>query len=216
MKAIGIIICLLAIVGLAAALMSEYQVCQQLAAQNQALRDQLKKIAGLTAENERLSNLLAQAQAARLHTDGNVATNTPSGELARLRSEVDALHQQNQDLDNLRADTRAAHDELKAVHDAQRAARLASRSSNANGDSLEVLEADYGTTHSNLDVSAELNDRIRGGSLKAIASNELMGDPEFGVVKNLTVIYRFGGLLMTNQFREGDIVILPPDPEGQY
>ena len=129
---------------------------------------------------------------------------------------MDALHQQSHDLDSLRADTSAAHGELKAVHDAQRAARLASRSNNANGDSLEVLEADYGTTHSNLDVSAELGDRIRSSSLETIANNELMGDPEFGVIKNLTVIYRFGGLLMTNQFREGDFVILPPPPEGQY
>lgn len=216
MKALGVILCLLATVGLAVCLVSERQACQRLAAQNDALRDQLKKMAELTAENERLSNLLAQAKAARLHPDGTtgtIATNSPAAELARLRSEVAALHQQSQNLDRLRADTRATHDELKAIHDAQRASRH--NSGNANGDSFEILEADYGTTHSNLDVAAELNDRIRGGSLKTIASNGLMGDPEFGVVKNLTVIYRYGGALMTNQFREGDIVILPP-PEGQY
>src|SRR5579859_1860279 len=121
MKAIGIIVCLLATVGLAVCLVSERQACQRLGAQNDALRDQLKKMAELTAENERLSKLLAQAKAAQLHPDGtaggNGVANTPSGELARLRDEVDALHQQGKDIDSLRADTRAAHDELKAIHD---------------------------------------------------------------------------------------------------
>ena len=57
MRAIGIIICLLAIVGLAAGLLSDYQACQRLrAAQNDTLRRQLEKMAVLTAENEHLSD----------------------------------------------------------------------------------------------------------------------------------------------------------------
>jgi hypothetical protein len=62
-----------------------------------------------------------------------------------------------------------------------------------------------------MDVVAELNDRIRGGSLKIVASNQMAGDPDFGHVKSLTVVYRFGGAIQTNQFREGDVVILPPE-----
>jgi len=46
-------------------------------------------------------------------------------------------------------------------------------------------------------------------TLKAIASNNLKGDPEFGQTKHLTVVYRFGGVTMTNEFREGDVVVLP-------
>jgi len=44
-----------------------------------------------------------------------------------------------------------------------------------------------------------------------MAGNNLAGDPDFGTVKDLTVVYRSGGTILTNQFREGDVIILPPD-----
>ncbi len=80
-----------------------------------------------------------------------------------------------------------------------------------NGTQFELLRAEYGTTRTNLDVTQELADRIRGDRLKAVASNNLRGDPEFGQVKNLTVIYRVSGVTRTNRYREGDVVILPAD-----
>jgi hypothetical protein len=83
----------------------------------------------------------------------------------------------------------------------------------ANGSQLEVLRADYWTEKTNLDVAAELREKIRGDKLKAMASNNLKGDPDFGEVKHLTVVYRFGGVTMTNEFREGDFVVLPKEPE---
>jgi len=60
-----------------------------------------------------------------------------------------------------------------------------------------------------MDVAAELRERIRGDELKAVASNNIKGDPEFGQVKHLTVVYRLAGVTRTNEFREGDLVILP-------
>jgi hypothetical protein len=48
----------------------------------------------------------------------------------------------------------------------------------------------------------------------AVASNNIKGDPEFGQVKHLTVVYRVGGVLRTNEFREGDVVVLPPQRSG--
>src|SRR5204862_1013579 len=83
----------------------------------------------------------------------------------------------------------------------------------ANGSQFELLRANYWTDKTNLDVAAELRERIRGDSLKAIASNNLKGDPDFGQVKHLTVVYRFGGVTMTNEFREGDFVVLPKEQE---
>ena len=83
----------------------------------------------------------------------------------------------------------------------------------ANGSRFELLRADYWTDNTNLDVAAELRERIRGDSLKAIAGNSLKGDPDFGQVKHLTVVYRFGGVTMTNEFREGDFVVLPKEQE---
>ena len=62
-----------------------------------------------------------------------------------------------------------------------------------------------------MDVTGDLRDRIRGDSLKAIADNDIKGDPEFGQTKRLTVEYKFAGVPMTNEFREGDTMILPPE-----
>jgi len=190
--------------------MHERQACLNLDAQNDDLRRQLSKIAELTAENGRLSNLLAQANASGPHT--NAAPDERLEELARLRSEVEAFHQQTSAIESLRSDTVATRAALDEAAKARRASRLASRPNPgaAKDAPFEILEARYGTDLTNMDVVAELNDRIRGGSLKIIASNQLAGDPDFGHVKSLTVVYRFGGAIQTNQFREGDVVILPP------
>ena len=210
-------VCILAAAGLAAGLMLERQACQKLGAQNDALRRQLAQMAELTAENERLSSLLAQANAHGANMDGTAGTHGATDprleELARLRRQVESFRQQNNDVESIRADTRATHDALKEAHEARLASRKpVHRDPGAdNGAALEILEADYGTTRTNLEISAALNDRIRGGSLKIVAGNKLAGDPDFGQVKNLTVVYRFGGAVMTNQFREGDIVVLPPE-----
>jgi hypothetical protein len=58
-------------------------------------------------------------------------------------------------------------------------------------------------------VTEELRGRILDERLKAIASNNIKGDPEFGQVKHLTLVYRLAGVTRTNEFREGDLVILP-------
>lgn len=205
--------CILATAGLAVCLMFERQACRKLDAQNNALRRQLGKMAELAAENQRLSNLLAQASAPRGATGANVATDERLEELARLRGQIEALHQQGTNVESLRADTRATHDKLEQARQALHAQRMANRNHSAtgNGAPLQILQASYGTDRTNLDVSAELGDRIRGGGLKVIASNRLAGDPDFGNVKSLTIVYRFGGTVVTNQFREGDAVILPPE-----
>jgi hypothetical protein len=78
-----------------------------------------------------------------------------------------------------------------------------------DGIQFEIVKAEYGTARTNLDVTDELAERIRGERLKAVASNNLKGDPDFGQVKQLTVIYRFGGVTRTNQFREGALISLP-------
>jgi hypothetical protein len=202
---------------LAICLVHERQACLNLDVQNDDLRRQLSKMAEINAENQRLSNLLAAANSRRpdpnATTRTNVATDERLKELARLRSEVEAFHQQTNDIESLRSDTVATRAALDEAAKARRANRLASRPKPgvAKDAPLEILEARYGTDRTNMDVVAELNDRIRGGSLKIIASNQMAGDPDFGHVKSLTVVYRFGGAIQTNQFREGDVVILPPE-----
>ncbi len=216
-RATVVLVCILAAVGLAVCLVLEHQACLKLDAENDVLRRQLSNIGEVTADKQRLSNLLSQANARRQRAIGTTSTNVVLDknreELARLRRQLEALRQQSNDVETLRADTGATCDTLKQAHDARRASRLISHNNpGAAGDApFQVLQASYGTDHTNLDVSAELNDRIRNGSVKAIANNNLAGDPDFGIVKSLTVVYRSGGTVMTNQFREGDVIILPPE-----
>ena len=221
MKATGIInlACVLMVAGLTAGLVLERQACLKLKAQNDELRTQLGRMTELTAESQRLTDLLARANALHLRPDGTMDTNAlPDArvaELTQLHREVEAFQQQSNDVVNLRADTSATRVALKAAHDAENARQLASHTPpDLSSRPLEILEADYGTTRSNVEVSAALNDRVRNGSLKVLANNNMNGDPDFGQVKNLTVIYRYGRTTMTNQFREGDAVVLPPDPSG--
>jgi hypothetical protein len=206
------IICILAMATLAVCLAIERQASSKLELENNALRGRLGQRAELLAENQSLSNLLAEATPAPSRPSGSaVASPARSGaaqELARLRREVEALRQQSKEIETLRANTRETR---AAAETAVRNARAANTpgTGTTNGSQLEVLRADYWTDHTSMDVAAELRERIRGDSLKAIASNNLRGDPEFGQVKHLTVVYRFGGVTMTNEFREGDFVVLP-------
>ncbi len=206
--------------GLAAAILAVYLVLErqawtQLNRANNTLRQRLSQTRELLAENQRLSNLVARANAppSRPGPAPDPAAEEREKEIVRLRGEVAALRQQNQEIETLRADTR----QLRAGREAALKTLNASPSDSSSGAAtasgleLEILSAGYWTEKTNLDVTAELRDRVRRGSLKAIASNNLKGDPEYGQAKHLTVVYRFGGVTATNEFREGDFVVLPKE-----
>jgi hypothetical protein len=186
----------------------------RLGEENTALRQRLDQMAGLVAENDRLSNLLAQASSPQsLPNEPAQAQPLPSErlkELLRLRGEVGVLRQQSKELAVLREDTRAARESSLKTQNARHAATtdkgIASQASQ-----LEIVKAQYWTDSARMDVTGDLRDRIRGDSLKAIADNDIKGDPEFGQTKRLTVEYKFAGVPMTNEFREGDTMILPPE-----
>ena len=214
MKATNSIItlfCILAAAGLAVWLGLEHQARAKLEQENAAWRQQLSQMDKLLADNQQLSNLIAQADASpslpRQPVGVRSETDERAKEVERLRAEVKTLRQQSQELENLRADTR----QVRAAQPTGGQAANGSNPTAGEGSQFEILQAEYGTDHTNLDVAAELRERIRDGSLKAIASNNLKGDPEFGQVKQLTVVYRFGGATLTNQFREGDFVVLPAE-----
>ncbi|MEY2427180.1 MAG: beta-lactamase class [Verrucomicrobiota bacterium] len=215
MKATTSIIWILAASGLGACLALEHQASLKLERDNNALRGRVSQMNPLVAENQRLSNLVAEANGLPSRpnrtADVSVTADDPAQELARLRREAESLRQQTSEIETLRANTAEtrASAETAAKHFKEASNRLAP--STSNGSQLELLRADYWTANTNLDVASELRDRIRGDSLKAIASNNLKGDPDFGQVKHLTVVYRFGGVTMTNEFREGDFVVLPKE-----
>jgi hypothetical protein len=219
MKASGMVlpICLFLAAGLGFGVWQDSRAVRNLDAANGRLRAQLGRRAELERDGLELSNQLAQAQARREGGGATSGTNFVADErrdeLVRLRKEIETFQQESNELVSLRADTRAAHDALAVVREAQHAARKARQRAAANlSDApMEVLQASYGTSETNLDVTDALNARVKKGSLKTIAGNQLEGDPSSGKTKQLTVIYRLGQTVVTNQFREGDLVILPPD-----
>ena len=199
------VLCATAVVGVTIWLRVGHQARLKLADENKALQQQCDQMARLAAENERLSNLVAQASRSQSLPDGRLK------ELLRLRGEVSALRQQSQELETLREDTRQARAALESSLKTQIAGQPAKTpdGSAAKASQLEILKAEYWTANARLDVTGELRGRIHDDSLKAVASNNIKGDPEFGQTKHLTVEYRFAGVTMTNEFREGDVIIIP-------
>jgi hypothetical protein len=201
-------VCLLAAAGLALCLVLERQARFKLDRENKALWQQLSRMPETPAGTQNLSHLVVPTNALPSQPSGpeqgRTALDDPAKELLRLRGEVVALRQRNAEIESLRADTRKVLAERES-------GRVADSGNPTPGDGLEIVTADYWTANTNLDVAQELRDRIRNGSLKAIASNNLKGDPDFGQAKSLTVVYRFGGVTLTNQFREGEFVVLPKE-----
>lgn len=214
-SAILSITCTLAAAGLAVWLVVEHQARFKLDRENKTLHRQLSPMDELVAENQRLSNLVAQANGSQSRPNERLeapsATDGRAEELLRLRGEVAALRQKSKEIETLREDTRQVRAARESGLKTQNAGQVAKSNEgiSSNGSQLEIVKAEYWTDRTNLDVAAELKERIRGDALKAVASNNIKGDPEFGQVKHLTVVYRFGGVTMTNEFREGDLVLIP-------
>jgi len=55
---------------------------------------------------------------------------------------------------------------------------------------IEIIEASYGSTLNKYDVTSKLKSMVKAGRLKAVASNNINGDPDVGVRKILKVKYR--------------------------
>jgi RNA polymerase sigma factor (sigma-70 family) len=88
--------------GVATPLVMQYRAQVKLREENQLLRQQMAQLAPLSAENERLSKLIAEARQSK------PPPSQPSRELLRLRGELGRLRQQNQDLAKLVADRQPA------------------------------------------------------------------------------------------------------------
>jgi hypothetical protein len=248
------IVCALAAAGLAVRVAVEHEARVTLDQQDGALREHLSQMDQVIAENQRLSNLVAQVDGppSRPNERAESAPGTdqraeapsgtdkrseassgtdkraeaPSGtdkrskELARLRGEVEVLRQQSKEIEMLREDTRqvrAAQPAGPVTQSAGQAATMSPGATTAEGAQFEILKAEYWTENARMDVTGELAAKLRSDALnatatnafKATANNDLKGDPDLGHTKTLTVVYQVGGVTMTNEFREGQPVILP-------
>ena len=103
------IICIVAAAGLAFWVVVERQARFKLDQENRALRQQLSPMDECIAENQRLSNLVAQANGSLSRRNEQLkapsATDERAKELLRLRGEVEALRQQSKEIETLREDT---------------------------------------------------------------------------------------------------------------
>src|SRR5438067_6647077 len=93
------IISAIAVAGLATPLVMQHQAQVKLREETQTWRQQVGRLTQVKAENERLSNLLAQANSAQLSKD-------QLSELMKLRGEVGLLRRQTNDLAKFREESR--------------------------------------------------------------------------------------------------------------
>lgn len=80
---------------------------------------------------------------------------------------------------------------------------------NILGLTLEIIEAKYYTQAKSVDVTALLREKIQNNKLSIFASNDLAGDPHYGVVKKLKVKFSYGGETLEKEVNEGDTLRLP-------
>jgi hypothetical protein len=186
----------------------EHKACAQIHQENTELLRRLDEATEKLAENQRSRGSMAPASEPVPDASGAPLAGAAAAdeELQRLHTELTGLLQAHQQAESLREDSRQARETLENRKKEDRAARRAAR---GNASALQIIKAEYSTDNASMDLMDELQDRVRGDSLKAVANNNLGGDPEYGQVKHLTIEYSIGGVIRTNQFREGDIVVLP-------
>lgn len=211
------LLCGLVALGLLVFLFRERRAWSELDQANQKLRQQLTQTEAILTDNQRLLAMLPARDIQSSQSNRESATvsalSEPAKELLQLRGEAQALRQENKIIEAFRKDTRQAHVAQATVANTNsQAARPQSSRANSTASQLEILSAVYGTDNAHVDITEDLKNRIRDDSLKTVVNNNIKGDPEFGQVKNLTIEYRYGGVTFTNQFREGALVVLPPEP----
>jgi hypothetical protein len=77
-----------------------------------------------------------------------------------------------------------------------------------NMPALRIIKATYGTSKKSVDATKELNLLINNNRLEFIANNEIVGDPDDGTIKSLSITYEISGKQYTKTFKEGDKVII--------
>ena len=110
------ITCAIVGVGVAIWMVMEHQARLRLRDENKTLRQQLAQMASLSAENERLANLVSRVTHSRTGSDDQLR------ELLRLRGEVGVLREQSKELDILRNQSRQPRTSLDSSLKAQSAA----------------------------------------------------------------------------------------------
>lgn len=73
---------------------------------------------------------------------------------------------------------------------------------------LRVINATYGTVNKSFDATKELNQLVTNNRLEFVLNNEIVGDPDPGIVKQLNITYSVGDDVRTETYEEGAKVII--------
>jgi hypothetical protein len=73
---------------------------------------------------------------------------------------------------------------------------------------LKVVSAKYGSPKNSFDMTKELNELISNNRLEFVLNNEIVGDPDPGVVKHLELTYDINGDRQTRTYNEGAKVVI--------
>lgn len=74
---------------------------------------------------------------------------------------------------------------------------------------LKIIKATYFTDSRSINITNELNNAIEDNKLKIVLSNNIAGDPHYGVVKKGKIKYKIKGHEKEKEYKEGDIIELP-------
>jgi hypothetical protein len=77
------------------------------------------------------------------------------------------------------------------------------------GLTLEIIEARYFTSNHSKDITEKVKNLVKNNSLVLKATNEIDGDPEPRIVKQLKIIYKYAGETKEKEVQEGQIISLP-------
>lgn len=73
---------------------------------------------------------------------------------------------------------------------------------------LKIIKATYGTLNKSFDATKELNQLVTNNKLEFVLNNEIVGDPDPGIVKQLNITYSVGDEVKTETYEEGAKVII--------
>lgn len=121
-------------------------------------------------------------------------------ELLQLRNKI--LHE------NYRLSSKEYSEFLKFADELINRLEFLNVQQSTNMPSLRIIKAIYGTPKKSVDATKELNLLINNNRLEFIANNEIVGDPDEGTIKNLSITYEINGKEYTKTYKEGDKVII--------
>ena len=105
--------------------------------------------------------------------------------------------------------TKSKEDVLFEISDIEKKFPINSTTKTVSTNGLEILSAIYGTSKNSIDIARALSEQIMDEKLNIKVSNEIGGDPDVGVMKELTIGYINNGQEFKKTVAEGQNLIIP-------